>query len=150
MNLGRPYFAAKTNANFPQNAGRFGLPLIQGVIVLCDASNGYPLALMDSMEITIIRTGAATGVATKYLARADARLATICGCGNQGRISLKTIAKVRPLERAYAWDIDHQRARKFSDELSGVIGFKVEPVKELAKAIKESDICVTCINQRHI
>src|SRR5215467_12206202 len=64
LNLGRTYFAAKTNANFPQNARRFGLPLIQGTIVLCDAENGYPLALMDSMEITIIRTGAATGVAT--------------------------------------------------------------------------------------
>ena len=56
LELGRPYFAAKVNANFPQNSKRFGLPLIQGVIVLCDAGNGYPLALMDSIEITIQRT----------------------------------------------------------------------------------------------
>src|SRR5437763_1945716 len=50
LELGRVYFAAKANANFPQNMKRFGLPLIQGIIVLCDAENGYPLALMDSME----------------------------------------------------------------------------------------------------
>ncbi|HST21170.1 MAG TPA: ornithine cyclodeaminase family protein, partial [Blastocatellia bacterium] len=81
LELGRSYFAAKVNANFPQNTKRFALPLIQGIIVVCDAENGYPLALMDSMEITIIRTGAATGLAAKYLARSDAKVATICGCG---------------------------------------------------------------------
>src|ERR1044071_9111088 len=56
LELGRAYFAAKANANFPQNPQRFGLPMIQGIIVLCDAENGYPLALMDSMEVTVIRT----------------------------------------------------------------------------------------------
>src|SRR5438046_32344 len=63
LDLDRPYFAAKVNANFPQNVSRFGLPLIQGVVVLCNAENGYPLALMDSIEITVQRTGAATAVA---------------------------------------------------------------------------------------
>ena len=144
LELGRTYFAAKTNANFPQNMNRFGLPLIQGIIVLCDGENGYPLALMDSMEITIIRTGAATGVAAKYLARTDARVATICGCGNQGRISLKAIAKVRDLSRAYAWDIDQGQARRFADELSRELNIEVGPVDDLAAAVGESDICVTC------
>jgi len=144
LNLGRRYFAAKTNANFPQNAKRFGLPLIQGVIVLCDAENGYPLALMDSMEITIIRTGAATGVAAKYLARADASIVTICGCGNQGRISLKAIAKVRTISRAYAWDLDESQAKRFADELASELGIEVKAVNDLAKAVGESDICVTC------
>lgn len=144
LELGRSYFAAKTNANFPQNTRRFGLPLIQGTIVLCDGENGYPLALMDSMEITIIRTGAATGVAAKYLARTDAHVATICGCGNQGRISLKAIAKVRHLSRAYAWDIDQSQARRFADELSRELNIEVAPVDDLAAAVGESDICVTC------
>ena len=144
LSLGRTYFAAKTNANFPQNAKRFRLPLIQGVIVLCDAEYGYPLALMDSMEITIIRTGAATGVATKYLARADAHVATICGCGNQGRISLKAIAKVRQLSRAHAWDIDQGLARRFADELSIELNIEVRPVDDLAAAVGESDISITC------
>jgi alanine dehydrogenase len=144
LDLGRTYFAAKTNANFPQNMRRFGLPLIQGVIVLCDGENGYPLALMDSMEITILRTGAATGVAAKYLARTDASVATICGCGNQGRISLKAILKVRSLLRANVWDIDEDRGRRFADEVSQELGIDARPVTDLAEAVRESDICVTC------
>jgi ornithine cyclodeaminase/alanine dehydrogenase-like protein (mu-crystallin family) len=66
--LERPYFAAKLNANFPQNGARHGLPTIQGVVALCDASNGSPLAVMDSMALTALRTAAATAVAAKYLA----------------------------------------------------------------------------------
>ena len=67
LHLVRQYFAAKVNANFPENGARFGLPTIQGVIVLCDAEKGCPLAVMDSREITSLRTAAATAVATKYL-----------------------------------------------------------------------------------
>lgn len=145
LELGKTtYFAAKTNANFPQNMKRFGLPLIQGVIVLCDAENGYPLALMDSMEITIIRTGAATGVAAKYLARPDSNVATICGCGNQGRISLRALVEIRPLTHAYAFDIDEEQARRFARELSQELGIEIRDVNDLAKAVAESDICVTC------
>lgn len=144
LELGRNYFAAKVNANFPQNSKRFGLPLIQGIIVLCDGENGYPLALMDSMELTIIRTGAATGIATKYLARTDARVVTVCGCGNQGRISLKAIAQVRALERAYAFDTDESQALRFAEELSKELGIEVKAVRDLAEVIPQSDICVTC------
>jgi alanine dehydrogenase len=144
LGLGRSYFAAKVNANFPQNVERFGLPLVQGVLVLCDAENGYPLALMDSIEITILRTGAATGAAAKYLARRDAKVATVCGCGNQGRISLKALTCVRPLTRAFAFDVDESQSRRFADELSHALGIEVQAVKDLAPALRESDICVTC------
>lgn len=144
MQLDKTYFAAKTNANFPQNMKQFGLPLIQGSIVLCDGENGYPLALMDSMEITIIRTGAATGVAAKYLARTDAKIATICGCGNQGRISLKAIAAVRPLTHIYAFDIEESQALRFAEELSQELRIEVQAVQDLAQAARKSDIVVTC------
>jgi len=63
LTLGEPYFAAKTNANFPHNGARHGLPTIQGVVVLCEAVTGQPLAVMDSMAITALRTAAATAVA---------------------------------------------------------------------------------------
>ena len=65
---GRPVFAAKVNANFPGNPDRHGLPTIQGVIALFDAADGRLLALLDSIEITSLRTAAATAVAAKYLA----------------------------------------------------------------------------------
>lgn len=144
----RSYFAAKVNANFPQNSKRFGLPLIQGVIVLCDGESGRPLALMDSMEITIIRTGAATGVAAKYLARTDSRVVTICGCGNQGRISLRSIAKVRDLEKAYAFDTDWEHAEQFGREVSEELQIEIHPVTNLGDAVRRSDICVTCTPSR--
>lgn len=144
LELPRSYFAAKVNANFPQNSRRFGLPLIQGVIVLCDGENGRPLAVMDSMEITIIRTGAATGVAAKYLARTDSTIATICGCGSQGRISLRAITKVRDLESAFAFDIDHGQAERFAQEMSDELGIEVRSVRNLGDAVGQSDICVTC------
>jgi ornithine cyclodeaminase/alanine dehydrogenase len=94
LELDRSFFAAKINANFPQNAKRFGLPLIQGAVFLADAQNGYPLAIMDSMEITIRRTGAATAVAAKYLARLDSKSILVCGCGNQGRVSVQALSKI--------------------------------------------------------
>jgi alanine dehydrogenase len=78
----RKYFAAKVNANFPGNNRGYGLPTIQGIIILADAINGRVLALMDSIEMTILRTGAATAVAAKYLAPLNSKVATICGCGN--------------------------------------------------------------------
>lgn len=144
LELARPYFAAKVNGNFFQNKQRFGMPNIQGVIALCDAENGYPLAVMDSIEISILRTGAATGVAAKYLARPDASVATICGCGNQGRVSLRALAAVRRLERVYAFDIDHEQAERYAEEHSGELRIAVTAVRDFSAGLGESDICVTC------
>lgn len=147
MDLDRSYFVAKTNANFPNNRD-IGLPTIQGVIVVCDAVDGRLLAVMDSIEITIIRTGAATAVAAKYLARKDAKTALICGCGSQGRISLEAIMKVRKLEKVFAYDIDAERAQSFAETLSSEFNIEVTAVIDLAEASLASDICVTCTTAR--
>ena len=143
LELNRSYFAAKVNANFPQNRKRFRLPLIQGVIVLSDAENGFPLAVMDSIEITIQRTGAATAVAAKYLARKDSKTLVICGCGNQGAVSLNVLATLFPIETVLAYDIDHERSKSFAQEMARESGLQVESIASLADAIKESDIVVT-------
>jgi alanine dehydrogenase len=148
LKLSRTYFAAKVNGNFLRNTERYGMPNIQGIIMLCDGENGYPLALMDSIEITILRTGAATAVATKYLARDDAKVATICGCGNQGRIQLRALTKVRALERVYAFDLDHARAERFAGELSDELSIEAHAVRDLAQAVRQSDVCVTCTPSR--
>jgi alanine dehydrogenase len=148
LELGRKYFVAKTNGNFSRNPERFGLPAIQGLVLLCDAERGSPLALMDSIEITILRTGAATAVAAKHLARSDARVATICGCGNQGRIQLRSLLATRPLKRVLAWDIDPERSRRFATELSAELNLAVEPAGVVGAAVRQSDICVTCTPSR--
>jgi alanine dehydrogenase len=118
-------------------------------VVLCDGENGYPLALMDSIEITIQRTGAATGIAAKYLARSNSKTATICGCGNQGRISLKALTKVLPIEKVWAHDIDQGSSRRFASELSKELSVDIEPVIDLQTAVKQSDVCVTCTPSQH-
>ena len=146
--LARSYFAAKVNANFPNNRERFNLPTIQGVIVLCDAQNGRPLAVLDSMEITASRTAAATAVAAKYLARKDSRVATICGCGDQGRMQLQALAQVLKLQRAFAYDIAKERASEFAHEWSAKLGIPVQATKDLTHAIEQSDVCVTCTSSR--
>jgi alanine dehydrogenase len=139
LNLGREYFVAKTNANFPQNPTRDNLPTIQGVIIVSDAKNGKLLALMDSIEITIVRTGAATAVAAKYLSNVDAKTVTICGCGNQRLISVKALKAVRDIQRVFAFDIDETITAKFAKVLSKELGITVVVAstckKRLGKAI---------------
>lgn len=148
LGLSRTYFVAKANANFPDNPKQYALPAIQGIIVVCDGSNGRLLAMMDSIEITIIRTGAATAVAAKYLAPVDSKTTTICGCGNQGRISLKALMKVRRLEKVYAFDTDETQTQKFSKDFAGELEVIPTTAKELSTALGQSQICVTCTPSR--
>ena len=145
---GGNYYAAKVNGNFPLNPERFGLPTIQGVVVLCDAERGRPLAVMDSMELTALRTAAATGVAAKYLACPDSKVATVCGCGIQGRVQLRALAQVLGIEKVYAFDADAARAEVFAREMSDELGLKVTSAVNLREASGESDVCVTCTPSR--
>ena len=148
LELSRPYFGAKVNGNFPENRKHFGLPTIQGVIVLCDAERGSPLAVMDSRDITSLRTGAATAVAAKYLARPDSRIVTICGCGNQGCVQLKALSRVCRLHKVFAYDKSEEQALGFARELSEDLAIPVTWVNDLAAAVRHSDICVTCTPSR--
>lgn len=144
LELSRPYFAAKTNANFMNNRARFGLPTIQGTIVLHDAESGFPLAVMDAIEISILRTGAATAVAAKHLARADAAVVAVAGCGEQGRVQLRSLARVRPLTHARLWDIDRSRAERLAAELAPELGFDLSVVDGFPAAMAGAAIVVTC------
>jgi len=146
--LERPYFVAKMNANFPDNPKQNHLPTIQGIIIVCDADNGRLLALIDSIEITIIRTGAATGIAAKYLASPNAATATICGCGNQGSISLRALMKVRNLKKIYAFDIDKKQSQKWKEEFQNAAEIIVTDSNELPRALQQSQIVVTCTSSK--
>ncbi|KAF5408314.1 MAG: Alanine dehydrogenase [Candidatus Udaeobacter sp.] len=140
----RNYLVAKLNANFPANNARFGLPTIQGVIVVFDAENGAPLAILDSIDITIKRTAAASAVAAKYLARKDSSVATICGCGQQGRAQLRAVLLILPLTKIYAFDLDEPAAINYRNELSPELKIDIELVRDLPSAIQKSDVCITC------
>jgi alanine dehydrogenase len=145
-----PYFALKVNGGFFQNRVRYGLPNIQGLIVLSRADNGVPLAVMDSIEITIQRTGASTAVAAKYLARPESRVCTVCGCGNQARIQLRALCRVLHLERVFVWSPIHDPAEAdaYANEMSSELGISVTPANDLPAALAQSDVCVTCSPSR--
>jgi alanine dehydrogenase len=137
------------NSNFPGNPGKLNLPTIQGAIAVFNADNGTLLALMDSIEITIVRTGAATGIASKYLSKKNAEVITIYGCGNQGLISLHAIAASRNLKTAYLYDTNRSQAEKLSKHLAeSRKNIKVNIVDDVRPAMKESDIIVTCTPSR--
>jgi alanine dehydrogenase len=148
LDVGRTYFAAKVNGNFPQNPNRFGLPTVQGVIVLCDAEKGCPLAIMDSRDITSLRTGAATAVAAKHLARLESRTVTVCGCGSQGRAQIKALSRVFRLETVFAYDKNHEQMSGFAREVTEELGIPTHSVTDLRHAVSRSDICVTCTTSR--
>lgn len=140
---GRPVFAAKVNANFPGNPDRHGLPTIQGVIALFDAEDGRLLALLDSIEITSLRTAAATAVAAKHLAPNPATV-TICGCGEQARNQLRALACVRSVRQAMALDLSPERAKRFASEMTAELALDVRVIREPAEAARDTGIWVTC------
>jgi alanine dehydrogenase len=129
------YFAAKVNANFPGNTR---LPTIQGAVILFDATNGRPLAIMDSISITAIRTAAATAVAAKYLAREECDALLVCGCGGQAASQLEALLRVRTPRRILSYDRDRGRAVAFAARFGGAM------VEDLTEAVRSSDIVVTC------
>ena len=144
----QPRFGIKINGGFFQNRAKFDMPSIQGVILLSDATHGYPLCVMDSMEVTIQRTGAATAVAAKYLARPDSSVCTICGVGNQGRVQLKAIASVLPIQKVFAWSRTPENAEAFAKRMWAEAGIPIQAVGDLAEAASRSDVIVTCTPSR--
>ncbi|MEA3045188.1 MAG: hypothetical protein QOH47_3026 [Sphingomonadales bacterium] len=146
LGLGRRYVALKLNGNFPDNPEARGLPTIQGAILLCDGETGVLLAIMDSIEITLRRTAAATALAARYLARPDSRTILVCGCGAQGRAQLEALRDMLPLARAFAWDCRPDRARAFARDMA-MAGVSVEAVEDVAAAL-EADVIVTCTTAR--
>lgn len=140
----RGYIVAKLNTNFPYNRAEHDLPTIQGLIVVCDGENGRPLAVMDSIDITIKRTAAASAVAAKYLARPDSSILTICGCGQQAAAQVSAMTAVLPLRKVYAFDSNSAAAENFAAALTQTHPISVEAVRDLRSALERSDVCVTC------
>ena len=129
-------------SGYPGNQAR-GLPYISGLLVLNDAETGLPYALMDCTWITAYRTGAATALSAKYLARPDSATAGILACGVQGRTNLEALAALFPLQRVYAYDTDPKVQRRYVEEMSRKLGLEVVGVAEPRQAVAESDLVVT-------
>ncbi len=129
-------------SGYPANQGR-GLPYITGLLVLNDVDTGIPLAVMDCSWITAYRTGAATALAARYLARPDSQVAGILACGVQGRTNLEALKVLFPIQRAYAYDVVPEVQERFVREMSAKLGIEVIGVSEPRKAVVESDLVVS-------
>jgi ornithine cyclodeaminase/alanine dehydrogenase len=140
----RKYYGLKVNGSCFSNKERRGLPNILGAILLFDGDSGFPLAVIDSVEPTIKRTGAGTAVAMKYLAAPDAKVMTVCGCGNQGRVHVRFLKMVRPISRVFAYDENPEAAEAFARDLGEELGLSIRPTQELASALAQSRVVVTC------
>lgn len=129
-------------SGYPANQGK-GLPYITGLLILNDADTGMPISVMDCTWITAMRTGAATAVAAKYLARPESTTVGIVACGVQGRSNLDALACLFKITKVKAYDIVPEVARQYADEMSRRLEIEIEPVSELADAVKGLDMVVT-------
>jgi ornithine cyclodeaminase/alanine dehydrogenase-like protein (mu-crystallin family) len=142
--VGRTLISVKANVNLPGNPERRGRPTIQGALILLDGDEGVPLAIMDSIVLTSIRTAAVAALAAEHLAVPDARTITIVGCGEQGEAQLRAMSAVRTLRAGFAIDLDVAKASAFARRMSLELQIPFEPSRNLAVAVAASDMCVTC------
>jgi len=130
-------------SGYPENFKR-NLPYISGLIILNDLTTGVPISVMDATWITAMRTGAATAVAAKYLARSDSKVVGILGCGVQGRSNLEALTTVmRDLEEVRAYDVSSSNLQRYVEEMSAKFGITVKAVKGPRDAVDGSDVVVT-------
>ncbi len=131
---------------YRENGARFGLPMIQGVLLLHDPQTGRLLALMDAEHLTAVRTGAASGVATQHLARPDASTVLLFGAGALAPHQLAAVCAVRPIQGA--WVITHSGAKDaaFCAAMSERLGISVEPTRDVRRAVEQAHVICTATN----
>ena len=130
-------------SGFPENP-KHGLPYISGLLILNDPETGFPISVMDCTWITAKRTGAATAIAAKHLARQDSKVLGILGCGVQGRSNLEALTVTcKNLEEVKAYDISERNLERYVKDMTAKHGLKVVPVTSPRKAVENCDIIVT-------
>lgn len=128
---------------YPDNPSKKDLPTILGTLMLCDASTGQVVAVMDAGYLTAVRTGAASGVATRYLAREDAKTCVIFGAGGQARKQLEACHLVRPFDKVFVIDINHGLRDEFAGQMTELLGCECVPTEDARSAVESADIVIT-------
>ena len=140
-----------------QNNRKYNLPAVMAIITLCDPNTGYPLVIMDGTYITRMRTGAAGGIAVKYLARKDSSVIGMIGAGIQAKTQLLAITEVLPkIGEVKVFDQYRDASLRFAEKMAAKLNLNIRPV-ETAEAAAEADIVVTTtyatgpvVRKRHI
>jgi ornithine cyclodeaminase/alanine dehydrogenase-like protein (mu-crystallin family) len=140
--VGTHHVSLKLLTQFADN-GRLGLPLIQAVVLLADAVNGRLLALVDGSAITALRTGAASGVATRLLASPSADTAAIFGAGVQARTQLEAVCTVCQIKQVRVFDCRRAAAEVFAKDMSARLGIPVLATSSAAETLAGAQIVCT-------
>jgi len=127
------------------NGSIHGIPAIVGVVMLIDTLTGEVLSIMDGEYLTALRTGASSGLATKYFARAEANTLAIFGCGAQGRTQLEAVAAVRKISKVWIFDKNRKMAEAFISEMKTKVDAKIK-IAENLDVLKSCDIICTATN----
>lgn len=112
-------------------------------VLINDTNTGKLLAIMDGEALTAIRTAAVTGVATKYLAPNDSKIAAFIGCGNQTKRQIEAILAVRDIEKIFLYDLDPARAEKIAQDFDNTYVFS-----DLESCLRQADIITTLTPSR--
>ncbi len=144
------YIGGETNAIglkavtvYPDNPGKHKLPTTLGTLLLCDPATGQAIAIMDAGFLTAVRTGAASGVATRHLARKDAKVCALFGAGVQARKQIEAIHLVRPLARVFVLDVSREARERFAREMGQQLGIEMAASTDAEAAVRAADIVVT-------
>jgi len=129
-------------SGFPENHKK-GLPYIAGLLILNDVETGLPLSVMDCVWITAKRTGAATALSARYLARPDSSIVGVLGCGVQGRSNVEALKVLFPLKEVRAYDLNAETVQDYAAEISTRLGLEVIPAATPREAVTGCDIVVT-------
>jgi len=129
-------------SGFPENPSQ-GLPYISGLLIFNDFATGLPLAIMDCVWITAKRTGAASAISARYLARPESSVMGMLGCGVQGRSHVEALKVLFPLKKVMAYDASEEARKRYAEEISTKFDLEVVPVKTPQEAVTGCDIVVT-------
>lgn len=129
-------------AGFPENLQK-GVPYITGLLIFNDVETGLPLAVMDCVWITAMRTGAATAVAASYLARPESTVVGMLGCGVQGRSNVEALKELFPLKTVNAYDVNAETLQKYAADIRADLDLEVIPAATPREAVSGCDIVVT-------
>jgi len=139
--------ATKIISIYPRNPER-GLPTTVAWIAVNDPETGVLEALIEATYLTAVRTGAVTGVAARYLAPRDSRVAAVIGCGVQGRTQAWAVAETCPLDAIRVFDISRERMRRFADEMGTKLGVDIVAAESGREAVRGAEIVVTATTSR--
>jgi len=129
-------------SGFPDNPAR-GLPYISGLLIFNDVQTGLPLSVMDGVWMTAKRTGAASAISGRYLARPDSSVLGILGCGVQGRSHVEAMKVLFPIEKVMAYDASEEARDLYIEEVSTQFELEVVPAQTPREAVSGCDIVVT-------